>query len=53
MKVMVEFDFDVDERKSKEQIKKCIIKQILSDLNVYWQNEDDTAQMKNITIKEE
>ena len=53
MKVTVEFDFDVDERKSKEQIKKCIKKQILSDLNAYWQNTDDTAQMDSISIKME
>jgi plastocyanin domain-containing protein len=53
MKVIVEFDFDVDETKTKKQIKDCIKKQILSDLNAYWQNDDDTAQMKSVGIKME
>ena len=50
--VKVEMEFEVDGE--KEAIKESIGEQITSDMNVYWQNDDDTAQMteiKSIALK--
>lgn len=51
-KVNVTFEFEVDRKKSNKEIKDCIAEQILSDMNVYFQNDDDTAQLTKIKIKE-
>jgi len=48
--VNVTFIFEVNDK--REDIEKNIISQITSDLNEYWQNDDDTAQMTKIKIKE-
>jgi len=44
--VYVKFTFDTNG--SKEQIKKSIHHQIQSDMNIYWQNDDDSAQMTEL-----
>lgn len=49
-KVMVEFIFECDDNKTDEQIKKCLDNQIITDLNEYYQNDDDTAQMRSVGI---
>ena len=51
IKVNVIFTFDIDETKSDMEIVECIQKQIFSDCNVYYQNDDDTAQMTNLEVK--
>ena len=50
VKAIAEFIFEVDNTKSFEQIVKCIERQIATDLNAYYQNDDDTAQMTNLTV---
>ena len=35
---------------TKDEIMRCIGEQVFSDMNVYWQNDDDTAQMKEMRI---
>lgn len=50
LKVDVQFVFEV--KGKKKEIIDSIERQILSDMNEYWQNDDDTAQMKEIQLKE-
>ena len=51
VKVTIYMDFEADEKQPFEKIVECINSQIFSDMNVYWQNEDETAQMTGIKIK--
>jgi len=48
LSVTVKFVFEVDG--NKDEVVKSIHNQINTDLNAYWQNDDDTAQMSEIKI---
>lgn len=50
MKATVEFIFEVDRNQPTDKIHKCIERQIFTDLNAYWQNDDDTAQMETMSL---
>jgi len=47
-KVIVEFVFET--KGDTKDIIECIEHQIYTDLNLYWQNDDDTAQMQLMEI---
>lgn len=47
----VDFEFEVDLNKKPEEIRRCIREQIVMDGNAYYQNDDDTAQLKQIQIR--
>lgn len=49
--INVKFIFEIDETKSEEEIRKCIEYQIYTDLNYYYQSDDDTAQMEEVEIE--
>jgi len=50
-KVIVEFVFECDAEKTMEEQYECIREQIETDLNYYYQNDDDTAQMTELKVK--
>lgn len=49
VRAIVFFDFTIKGKKA--DVITSIEKQIVSDMNVYWQNDDDTAQMTGLEIK--
>lgn len=51
MKVKATVEFIFDAHGTPEQISKCIRWQIETDLNAYFQNDDDTAQMESVEVK--
>ena len=50
VKVKVEFIFET-QGDNNDKIIRCINDQIVTDLNEYWQNDDETAQMTEIKIQ--
>lgn len=51
LKAQVVFEFECDDKKTMKEIVQNITEQIICDMNSYYQNTDDTAQMKRVEIK--